>query len=228
MRSKKEPSLCVKTQGRIANQVCRPRQDLWLVPPAVFGTHLVLYLILAKMSRIKYQFIPFPGLAGLGKRARKKPAVFPVLPPQAEEDNQIIFAATCAWRKFIDPRAVGAHASDRRHWETAETPPVAEKVRLFRGSGAIGGPNRAGNRNAATVEPSGVARRGACPPPKDVRSSSPCSSSRRGPWWTQPRSCGYTGPWRRQASPSRWRPSARCSSRSASRGRRTPCRWGSG
>ena len=37
-------------------------------------------------------------------------------------------------------------------------------MRLFRGSGAIGGPNRAGNRNAATVEPSGVVRRGACSP----------------------------------------------------------------
>ena len=196
------------TQGRIANQVCRPRQDLRLAPPAVFGTHLILYSILDKLSRIKYHISPkIPQIRekGPGKNLR----FFPVLPPQAEEDNQIIFGRTCACRKFIDPRAGGAHASDRRHWETAETPPVAEKVRLFRGSGAIGGPNRAGNRNAATVEPSGVVRRGACSPPKDVRSSSPCSSSRRGPWWTQPRSCGYTGPWRRRASPSRWHPSGR-------------------
>ena len=197
------------TQGRIANQVCRPRQDLRLAPPAVFGTHLVLYLILDDLSRIKSYIFPISGPCRHGKKGREKPVFFPVLPPQAEEENQIIFAATCAWRKSIDPRAGGAHASDRRHWETAETPPVTEKVRLFRGSGAIDGPNRAGNRNAATVEPSGVVRRGACSPPKDVRSSSPCSSSRRGPWWTQPRSCGYTGPWRRRASPSRWHPSGR-------------------
>ncbi len=71
-------------------------------------------------------------------------------------------------------------------------------------------------------------RRRASSPPKSLRSSSPCSSSRRGPWWTRLHSCEYTGPWRRQASPSRWRPSARYSSQSASRGRRTPCRWGSG
>jgi len=35
--------------------------------------------------------------------------------------------------------------------ETAEAPPVAGKARLFRGSGAIGGPDGAGNRSAATV-----------------------------------------------------------------------------
>lgn len=35
--------------------------------------------------------------------------------------------------------------------ETGKTPPVADEVSLFRGSGAIGGPEGAGNRNAATV-----------------------------------------------------------------------------
>ena len=61
-------------------------------------------------------------------------------------------------------RPGGAHTSDRRHWETAEAPPVAEKARLFRGSGAIGGPNRAGNRNAAAVKPSGGGSRGSLLP----------------------------------------------------------------
>lgn len=36
-------------------------------------------------------------------------------------------------------------------WETGEAPPGAEQASLFRGSGAIGGPEGAGNRNAATV-----------------------------------------------------------------------------
>ena len=35
--------------------------------------------------------------------------------------------------------------------ETDEAPPVADEASLFRGSGAIGGPKGAGNRNAATV-----------------------------------------------------------------------------
>ena len=35
--------------------------------------------------------------------------------------------------------------------ETGEAPPVADEASLFRGSGAIGGPEGAGNRNAATV-----------------------------------------------------------------------------
>ena len=35
--------------------------------------------------------------------------------------------------------------------ETGKTPPVADEASLFRGSGAIGGPEGAGNRNAATV-----------------------------------------------------------------------------
>ncbi len=35
--------------------------------------------------------------------------------------------------------------------ETAEAPPVADKARLFRGSGTIGGGEAPGNRYAATV-----------------------------------------------------------------------------
>ena len=35
--------------------------------------------------------------------------------------------------------------------ESGEAPPAAEKASRFRGSGAIGGPEGAGNRNAATV-----------------------------------------------------------------------------
>ena len=35
--------------------------------------------------------------------------------------------------------------------ETAEAPPVADEARLFRGSAAIDGPDRAGNRNGTTV-----------------------------------------------------------------------------
>ena len=35
--------------------------------------------------------------------------------------------------------------------ETGEAPPVADEASLFRGSGAIGSPKGAGNRNAAAV-----------------------------------------------------------------------------
>ena len=28
----------------------------------------------------------------------------------------LIFAATCAWQKFLDPAALGGDASDRRLW----------------------------------------------------------------------------------------------------------------
>ena len=40
--------------------------------------------------------------------------------------------------------------------ETGEAPPVADEASLFRGSGAIGGPKGAGNRNAATVLKFGI------------------------------------------------------------------------
>ena len=84
---------------------------------------------------------------------------------------------------------------------------------------------------AASTSPQtgeGGSKGGGQRPPLYFRSAWRCSSSRRGPWWRRRRRSGYTGPWRRRASPSRWRPSERCSCRSASRGRRTPCRWGSG
>ena len=71
-------------------------------------------------------------------------------------------------------------------------------------------------------------RRDASPPFRSLRPISRYSSARRGPWWRRRRSCGYTGLWPRRALPSRWRPSGCCSSPSASRGRRRPCRWGSG
>ena len=82
--------------------------------------------------------------------------VSPVRSPLANEEISIIFAAACTWQKSLDPCALGAHTSPQTgggggRGETAEMPPAEEKVRLFRGSGAIGGPNRAGNCNAATV-----------------------------------------------------------------------------
>ena len=58
--------------------------------------------------------------------------------------------------------------------ETGEAPPVADEASLFRGSGAIGGPKGAGNRNAATVlkskrpHVSGGGRRGRCLCAKDI------------------------------------------------------------
>ena len=42
--------------------------------------------------------------------------VSPVLLPEAKESIPIIFAATCAWRKYLDPSALGALTSDRCHW----------------------------------------------------------------------------------------------------------------
>ena len=175
MRSKKEPSLCAKTQGRIANRVCRPRQDLRRTPPAVFGTHLVLYSRVSQKSTLKYQFspkIPEKREKGSGEALRFSPVDL----PKANQGIQIIFGRT---------------------------------------------PSR-----GASLAPLGQFTFCACR--KFLRPAWRCSSSRRGPWWRRRRRSGYTGPWRRRASPSRWRPSERCSCRSASRGRRTPCRWGSG
>ena len=175
------------TQGRIANQVCRPRQDLRLAPPAVFGTHLVLYLNPDHLSRFKSNFpLSHPSQArekGPGKNLR----FFPVLPPQAEEELKSFSAGRPPEGLLLplrgnSPSVPAENSLTRAPWSRT---PVTD------------------------VTGGGVARRGACSPPKDVRSSSPCSSSRRGPWWTQPRSCGYTGPWRRRASPSRWHPSGR-------------------
>ena len=134
MRSKKEPSLRAKTQGRIANIICRPRQDLRLAPPAVFGTHLILYLNPDKLSRFKYVFSNFPRREAPRKRGQGKTWVFPtsgaarrsgrekgpgknrrffpVALPEAKQGISIIFVAACTWRKFLDPRAGGAHTSD--------------------------------------------------------------------------------------------------------------------
>ena len=72
-------------------------------------------------------------------------------------------------------------------------------------------------------------KRGTCVPLSAIFTPAwRCSCARRGPWWRPRRSCGYTDPWRRRASPSQWRRSGHCSSPPASRDRRRPCRWGSG
>ena len=123
MRSKKEPSLCAKTQGRIANRVCRPRQDLRRTPPAVFGTHLVLYSRVSQKSTLKYQVspqIPEKREKGSGEALRFSPVDL----PRANQGIQIIFGRTpsrgaslapagqftfCVWRKFPDLCALGAH-----------------------------------------------------------------------------------------------------------------------
>ena len=47
--------------------------------------------------------------------------------------------------------------------ESGEAPPAAEKASRFRGSGAIGGPEGAGNRNAATVCKGATERHEGCP-----------------------------------------------------------------
>ena len=52
--------------------------------------------------------------------------------------------------------------------ESGEAPPAAEKASRFRGSGAIGGPEGAGNRNAATVCKGATKRHEGCPPPQGV------------------------------------------------------------
>ena len=52
--------------------------------------------------------------------------------------------------------------------ESGEAPPAAEKASRFRGSGAIGGPEGAGNRNAATVCKGATERYEGCPPPQGV------------------------------------------------------------
>ena len=69
----------------------------------------------------------------------------------------IIFPRTRASEKYIDLAAQGGVTSAHTgEGETAEAPPVADEARLFRGSGAISGPSRAGNRNAATVDKGGT------------------------------------------------------------------------
>ena len=52
--------------------------------------------------------------------------------------------------------------------ESGEAPPAAEKASRFRGSGAIGGPEGAGNRNAATVCKGATERYEGCPLPQGV------------------------------------------------------------
>ena len=52
--------------------------------------------------------------------------------------------------------------------ESGEAPPAAEKASRFRGSGAIGGPEGAGNRNAATVCKGATKRYEGCPLPQGV------------------------------------------------------------
>ena len=52
--------------------------------------------------------------------------------------------------------------------ESGEAPPAAEKASRFRGSGAIGGPEGAGNRNAATVCKGATERYEGCPSPQGV------------------------------------------------------------
>ena len=54
-------------------------------------------------------------------------------------------------RASASRRASGVYKNQRYAKETGEAPPAAEKASRFRGSGAIGGPEGAGNRNAATV-----------------------------------------------------------------------------
>ena len=54
---KRKPSLYPRTQGRCkqSKSICHPRQDLRLAPPAVFGTHLVLYQGRDGLSSRRYQ-----------------------------------------------------------------------------------------------------------------------------------------------------------------------------
>ncbi len=84
-------------------------------------------------------------------------------------------------------------------------------------------------RNLEAAAPVRHEKRGTCVPLSTIFTPAwRCSCARRGPWWRPRRSCGYTDPWRRRASPSQWRQSGHCSSPPASQGRRRPCRWGSG
>lgn len=54
--------------------------------------------------------------------------------------------------KVETPARVSAGLLNAYVWgETGEAPPAADKASLFRGSGTIGGPDRDGNRQAATV-----------------------------------------------------------------------------
>ncbi len=76
-------------------------------------------------------------------------------------------------RRILFFKKAGSPAATQRSGcggeeESGEAPPAAEKASRFRGSGAIGGPEGAGNRNAATVCKGATKRHEGCPPPQGV------------------------------------------------------------
>ncbi|MCI6568162.1 MAG: hypothetical protein MSF32_04570, partial [Dysosmobacter sp.] len=85
---------------------------------------------------------------------RKTPA-FPPTGPQGRLCGKSDFLFHRARRILFFKKAGSPAATQRSGFcgeeESGEAPPAAEKASRFRGSGAIGGPEGAGNRNAATV-----------------------------------------------------------------------------
>ena len=59
--------------------------------------------------------IDIPDLANVLKKSFSEKLDF-VLFDACMMGNAVIFAATCAWQKFLDPAALGGDASDLCHW----------------------------------------------------------------------------------------------------------------
>ena len=183
-----------------------------LPPSAGFTAHATCCLwnasgiIFKGVTKVNPQISVFPPkFPKSGKRGQGKPCGFPRLTCRGQIKEFKSFSAGHPPEGPLLPRWGNSPSAPAENSLTQ--PPWAASTSPQTGEGDLKGGQR---------------------PPLYFRSTLRCSSSRRGPWWRRRRRSGYTGPWRRRASPSRWRPSERCSCRSASRGRRTPCRWGSG
>lgn len=126
--------MCAKTQGRIANHICRPRQDLQGSPLTccLWNASDIIFKGDKKVNpQISFSPKKFPQTQEKGPRKKPRlctvaalrfqaplgPSIAPqaalrrfppVDLPKANQEIQIIFAAACTWRKYPDPRARGA------------------------------------------------------------------------------------------------------------------------
>ena len=99
------------------------------------------------------------GFSAKGRGARGNPSGFPQFVRRRRTKNFQSFSAgrVPAENTLTQPPWAASPVTDVTgegggRGESGEAPPAADEANRFRGSGAIGGPNRAGNRNAATVQ----------------------------------------------------------------------------
>ena len=110
--------MCAKTQGRIANHICRPRQDLRGSPLTccLWNASDIIFKGITKVNpQISFSPKKFPQTRekGPGKNLR----FFPILSPEGERKNFNHFRRGVYVAKIPRPaRPWGAHTSDRHHW----------------------------------------------------------------------------------------------------------------